>query len=82
MRTAQRLIHVRLPDDRQKNGEEKVGRLSKSMSGTLDASQHDHANLFCGESGGFRIGKHSAALFHKSNTDVRMFVRGFDLVFV
>ena len=34
--TAQRLIHIRLPaEDRQKYGEDKVGRLVKSMYGSL-----------------------------------------------
>ena len=37
--TAQRLIYIKLPaEDRQKNGEDKVGRLIKSMYGTQDAS--------------------------------------------
>ena len=73
--TAQRLIHGRLPaEDRQTYGEDKVGRLIKSMHGTQDAShiwQLDFVNLMCGESGGFQRGKHSAALFHNSNEDVR-----------
>ena len=51
--TAQRLIYIRLPaEDRQKYGEDKVGRLIKSMFGTQDAShiwQLDHVNLICGE---------------------------------
>ena len=38
-RTAQRLIYFGLPaEDRQKYGEDKVGRLVKSMYGTQDAS--------------------------------------------
>ena len=37
-------------------------------------------NLICGESGGFRRGKHSAALFHNLNQDVRMAVHGDDFV--
>ena len=37
--TAQRLVYIELPaEDRQKYGEEKVGRLVKSMCGTQDAS--------------------------------------------
>ena len=37
------------------------------MYGTEDAShiwQLDYVNLICGELGGFRRGRHSAALFH------------------
>ena len=78
--TAQRLLYVRLPvEDRQKYGEDKVGRLIKSMYGTRDAShmwQLDYVTLICGELGGFRRGKHNAALFHNSNEDVRMAVCG------
>ena len=51
--TVQRLIYIRLPaEDRQKYGEDKVGRLIKSMYGTQDAShiwQLDYVNLICGE---------------------------------
>ena len=76
--------HIRLPaEDRQKCGEDKVGSLIKSMHGTQDAShiwQLDHVNLICGELGGFRRGKHSAALFHNANEDVRMAVHGDDFV--
>ena len=36
----------------------------------------DYVNLICGELGGFRRGKHSAALFHNSNQDVRVAVHG------
>ena len=37
--TAQRLIYVRLPaEDRQKHGEDEVGKLIKSTCGTRDAS--------------------------------------------
>ena len=83
-RTAQRLIYIKLPaEDRQKYGEDKVGRLVKSMYGTQDAShiwQLDNVNLICGELGGFRRGKHSAALFHNPNQDVRMAVHGDDFV--
>ena len=82
--TAQRLIYIRLPaEDRQKNGEDKVGRLMKSMYGTQDAFhiwQLDNVNLICGELGGFRTCKHSAALFHNSNEVVRMAVHGDDCV--
>ena len=55
--TAQRFIYIRLPaEDRQKYGEDKVGRLVKSMYGTQDAShiwQLDCVNLICAELGGF-----------------------------
>ena len=82
--TAQRLIYIKLPaEDRQKYGEDKVGRLIKSMYGTQDAShiwQLDYVSLICGELGEFRRGKHSAALFHNPNQDVRMAVRGDDFV--
>ena len=37
-------------------------------------------NLICGELGGFRRGKHSAALFHNPNQDVTMTVHGDDFV--
>ena len=37
-------------------------------------------SLICGELGGFRRGKHSAALFHNANPDVRMAVHGDDFV--
>ena len=53
------------------------------MFGTQDAShiwQLDYVNLICGESGGFRRGKHSAALFHNPNQDVSMAVHGDDFV--
>ena len=66
--TAQRLTNVRSPaKDRQNCGEDKVGRLTKGMYGTEDAShiwQLDYVNLICGELGGFRRGRHSAGLFH------------------
>ena len=82
--TAQRLIYISLPtQDRQKYGEGKVGRLVKSMYGTQDAShiwQLDYVNLICGELGGFRRGKHSAALFHNPNQDARVAVHGDDFV--
>ena len=82
--TAQRIIYVRLPaEDRQKYGEDKVGRLTKSMRGTQGAShiwQLDHVNLICGELGGFRRGKHSASLFHNPTQDVRVAVHGDDFV--
>ena len=53
------------------------------MYGTQDASHIwplDYVNLICGELGGFRRGKHSAALFHNPNQDVRMAVHGDDFV--
>ena len=82
--TAQRLIYIKqLAEDCQKFGEDKVGRLIKSTYGTQDAShiwQLDHVNLICGELGGFRRGKHSAAFFHKANQDVRVAVHGDDFV--
>ena len=82
--TAQRLIYIKLPaEDRQKYGEDKVGRLVKSMYGTQDAShiwQLDYVNLICIELGGFRRDKHSAAWFHNPNQDVRMAVHGDDFV--
>ena len=37
-------------------------------------------DVICGELGGFRRGKHSAALFHHPSEDVRMAVRGEDFV--
>ena len=37
-------------------------------------------NLICGELRGFRRGKHSAALFHNPNQDVRMAVHSDDFV--
>ena len=40
----------------------------------------EYVNLICGELGGFRRGKHSAALFHNPNEDVRMTVHGDDFV--
>ena len=82
--TAQRLTFIKLPaEDRQTCGDDKVGRLIKSMYGTQDAShiwQLDHVNLICGELGGFRRGKHSAALSHNPNQDVRVAVQGDDFV--
>ena len=42
--------------------------------------QLDYVNLICGELGGFRRGKHSAALFHNPNQDVSMAVHGDDFV--
>ena len=53
------------------------------MYGIQDAShiwQFDCVNLICGELGGFRRGKHCAALFHNPNQDVRMAVHGDDSV--
>ena len=53
------------------------------MYGTKDAShiwQLDYVNPICGELGGFRRGKHSAALFHNPNQDVRPAVDGNDFV--
>ena len=82
--TAQRPIYIKPHvEDRQKHGEDKVGRLIKSMYGTQDAShiwQLDYVNLICGELGGFRRDKHSAALFHNPYQDVRVAVHGDDFV--
>ena len=82
--TAQRLMYIRLPaEDRQKYGEDKVGRLINSMYGIQDAShiwQLDYVNQICGELGGFPRGKHSAALFHNPIQDVTMAVHGDDFV--
>ena len=59
--TAQRLIYIRLlAEDRQKYGEDKVGRLIKSMYGSQDAFdiwQLDYVTLTCGELGGKHIDK-------------------------
>ena len=64
--TAQRLIYIRLPaEDRQRCYEDKVGRWIESMYEHQDAShiwQLDFVDLIYGELGGFRRGKHSAAL--------------------
>ena len=77
---AQRLICIRLPaEDRQKYDEDQVGRWVKSMYGTQDAShiwQLGCANRICGDSGSFRRGKHSAALFHNPNQVVEMAMQG------
>ena len=51
MGTAQRLIYVKLPaEDRQVHGEDKLGRLLRSMYGSQDASrtrQLDYVDLVC-----------------------------------
>ena len=77
-------MYIRLPEeDCQKFGEDKAGRLIKSMKGSQDAShiwQLDNVTLICGELGGFRRGKQSAALFHNTYEDVRMAVHGDDSV--
>ena len=82
--TAQRLIYIKLPaEDRQKYGEDKVGRLILSTHGLrmLPTSGNLYnVNLVFGELGGFRRGKHSAALFHNPIQDVRMAVHGDDFV--
>ena len=70
-------MYIRLSaEDRQKYGDDKGGRLINIMYGTQDASH----TLICGELDGFRRGKHSAALFHNSNEDVRVAVLGDDFV--
>ena len=77
-------MYIKLPaEDRQKHGEDKVGRLVKSMYGTQGAShicQLDHVNLICADLGGCRRGTHSAALFHNPNQYVIMAVHGDDFV--
>ena len=53
------------------------------MYGTQGAShiwQLHYVNLICADLGGFRRGKHSAALFHNPNQDVRRAVHGDDFV--
>ena len=53
------------------------------MYGTQDAShiwKLEYVNLTCGELGGFRRSKHSAALFLNPNQDARMAVHGDDFV--
>ena len=75
---------MKLPaEDRQKYGEDKVGKLIQSMYETQDAShiwQLAYVNLICSESGGFRRGKHSAALLYDPKEDERMAVYGDDFV--
>ena len=69
--------------ERQKCGEDKVGRFIKSMYGTQDAShiwQLDDVTLICRGVGRFRRGKHSAALFHHPNEDVEIAIHGDDCV--
>ena len=78
-------ISIRLPaQDRQINKWwRQVGKLIKNTHGTQDAShiwQLDYVNLNCGELGGFRRGKHNAALFHNSNVDASMMVHVDDIV--
>ena len=51
----------------------------KNMCGTQDAShigQLGCANRICGESGSFPRNKHSAAVFHNPNQDVRTKMHG------
>ena len=58
-------------------------KLINSVYGTQDAShiwQLYYVNLICRELGGFRRGKHRAALFHNPNQDVRIALRGDDFV--
>ena len=54
--------------------------------GTQDAShiwQHDYVTLLFGDLvGGYRRGKHSAALFHNPNECAKMAVHGDDFVCV
>ena len=59
-------------EDRQKYGEDKVGRLIKSMYGTQDAShiwQLDYVSLICGELGGFRRGKPQCSIVPQSESN-------------
>ena len=86
-RTAQRFINtiVSQQKGRQKYDADKVGRMIKIMYGTHDAShiwQSHHVTLICAELGGFRRVKHSTALFHSYNEDVRMAVHGDDFVWL
>ena len=63
----------------------KLTNLIENMCGIQDAShiwQFDHRNLICGESGGFRRGKQSAALLNKPKDDVRVAVHGDDFVYL
>ena len=82
--TAQRLKNVRfLAEDQHTMVNTKLADWSRACmelmmlptSGTLI-----YVNLVCGELGGFRRGKHSAALFHSPNQDVRTAVHGDDFV--
>ena len=67
--TTQRLIYVKLEaEDRQKYGEDKVGKMIQIMYGTQNGS---HLATVCCV-GGFRSGKHSAALFYNPKEAVRM----------
>ena len=53
------------------------------MYRTQDTShiwKHDYVKVICGKLGGFRRGKHRAALFHNPNQDVRMTVHDDDFV--
>ena len=52
----------------------------KRTQDTFNIWQRDHVNLICGELGGFTRGKHSAALFHNPNENVRKAVHGEDFV--
>ena len=64
--------YIKLPaEDRQTYGEDKVGRLVKSMYGTQDAShiwQLDYVNLICGELGGFRRGQTQRSIVSQSKS--------------
>eukprot|EP00959_Pyramimonas_sp_CCMP1952_P344192 7208899-Pyramimonas_sp.AAC.1 len=84
MGKAQRLVYIKLPaEDRQRYGEKMLGRLVKSMYGTQDAShlwQLDYVELCCSSEGGFRRGKHIAALFFNPMADISMAVHGDDFV--
>ena len=70
---AQRRMYIRLPQRIVRSmANTKVSRRVKSMCGTPDAShiwQLEYVNLIGGELGGFRRGKHSAALFHNPNRE-------------
>ncbi|CAK0895671.1 unnamed protein product, partial [Prorocentrum cordatum] len=79
-----RLVYVELPaEDRPRYGEKMLGRLVKSMYGTQDAShlwQLDYVDLCPSSEGGFKRGKHNAALFFNPAGDIRMAVHGGDFV--
>ena len=61
----------------------KLADWSRACTELKDVShiwQLDYVTLVCGELGGFRRGKHSAALFHNPYQDVRMAAHGDDFV--
>ena len=71
--TAQRLIHIRLPAE----GSSEVWRRQSWQIGQEHVwNSGCFPHLICGASGSFRRGKHSTALFHNPNQDVRMAMHG------